>query len=517
MRTVLVPSRWLLFALLCGGCPSTMQSVQDCSSDGDCPAGNHCTTTGICEPGGGADLAAPGDQGPMPDMLIQSALAPDWARRFGAPGTDVASGVAADSNGEVGLVANVSGAFDLDGTLINKTDLLLARLNGNTGTRQFSQDIATYTAMPVDTRPNLKVAFDAAGDTIVVGSFLTTLDCGDGKVLRATSSYDVFVAKYRRIDGVCLWSRSFGSGQDDIAYGVAINSKKEIYLTGSFNSSISFSGTTYQSAGKTDIFVAQFSMDGLPLRFRRWGSPDNDAGLGLSLDSTGNVVLVGSFSKGMVLGPDILPNSGETDIFVTKLGAALDTVAWVHSYGGQFSDAPQDVAVASTGEIAVAGSFQWIGEFNRDSPGTMTVTSAGDYDGFVLLLNGDGATRWVRGFGGPRTDLGRAVAIDKIGDVLVGGSITDRARFENTELVAQKRDLSFARYSRGSGAITWVERYGGAGDDDVWSVAAVPGGGAVIAGGTTSDSLTFGTKTLAGAGMGDAFVARFVPAAPPTR
>src|SRR5207302_10904774 len=69
----------------------------------------------------------------------------------------------------------------------------------------------------------------------------------------------------------------------------------------------------------SDIFVARYSADGLPLATQRFGGADSDAGNGVAVDRSGRPVVPGSYRLGVDFGGTVLGGAGMDDIFLAGL------------------------------------------------------------------------------------------------------------------------------------------------------------------------------------------------------
>jgi len=163
------------------------------------------------------------------------------------------------------------------------------------------------------------IAVDVNGDVLVTGYFQGTVDFG-GETLTTAGAEDIFVAKFSGVDGAHLWSERFGGTDNDYGVGIAVDGSANVLVTGYFAGTVNFGGGGLTSAGGYDIFVVKFSgVDGAHLWSKRFGSTDNDGGLGLAADGSGNVLVTGSFQGTVDFDGDVLTSAGLSDIFVLKL------------------------------------------------------------------------------------------------------------------------------------------------------------------------------------------------------
>lgn len=137
---------------------------------------------------------------------------------------------------------------------------------------------------------------------------------------------------------------------------------------------------------------------------------------------------------------------------------------WATEFGGPLvPDTGQAAAFDDDGNVYITGDFQGSTDF-----GGRTLTSVGYRDVFVAKYGPDGSPRWSRSFGGIFDDTGKAISVDKNGDVLVTGVFLKTADLGGDPLVsAGGYDVFVAKYSGSSGAHLWSMRVGGAADDRV--------------------------------------------------
>jgi hypothetical protein len=124
----------------------------------------------------------------------------------------------------------------------------------------------------------------------------------------------------KQLDLKHLWSKSFGGSDWDDGYSVSVDSSGNVYITGSFSSStIDFGGGALTNAGNSDIFLAKFNSNGKHLWSKRFGGSGDDYGQSVSVDSLGNVYGTGFFwSSNIDFGGCPLSSAGDYDIYLIK-------------------------------------------------------------------------------------------------------------------------------------------------------------------------------------------------------
>lgn len=123
---------------------------------------------------------------------------------------------------------------------------------------------------------------DLDGNVIVVGAT-------DGNLSRPTFGLsDAFVRKYS-IDGTLLWEDQFGTSSHDEALAVGVDGYGNIFVGGRVDGPLG--GTHY---GYNDAFLRKYDAAGQVLWSRQFGTTENDAVTDLAVFANGDVVVVGT-------------------------------------------------------------------------------------------------------------------------------------------------------------------------------------------------------------------------------
>jgi hypothetical protein len=307
-----------------------------------------------------------------------------WSKRYGNIGEDVAYAVAVDpATGNIFLTGSFHNSITIEGVTLDSafsnTDLFVAKFApSGTGTwaKNFSNNSSDY---------GRAIALDSQGDVILAGSFAGSIDFGNGTGSKSSVGYeDVALAKLRGSDGVALWASRYGSTFNDIAYGVAVDGADNIAVTGSFQTTVSFGGTSFTANG-TDIFIAKYAgSNGAHTWSRQCTGTYNDLkrGNAITTDSADNVIATGNFAGAVDFGTGALTAAGGTDTFVAKYTAA-GVPDWSQRFGSLgASNTGTSIATDPTNDdILVTGFLQ--GTINASG---QVLKSAGADDVFLLRL-----------------------------------------------------------------------------------------------------------------------------------
>jgi len=180
------------------------------------------------------------------------------------------------------------------------------------------------------------VAIDNSGNPYITGAFHDTISFGAFTLISSASQGDVFLTKYDA-NGNVLWAKqannisssSFGNGAS-----VATDASGNVYITGTFNDTLSFGAYTlisspFQSAFKGDVFLTKYDASGNVLWAKQANMTTNTGSsseaTSIAIDGLGNVYITGAFNGSYTFGSFSLgPSSGA---FLVKYNAAGD-VLW---------------------------------------------------------------------------------------------------------------------------------------------------------------------------------------------
>src|SRR5690606_37969670 len=107
------------------------------------------------------------------------------------------------------------------------------------------------------------------------------------------------------------------------------------------------------------------------------------------------------------------------DAFVCRYDSD-GALTWARRFGGVGNDPAYDVGLNSLGGAIIAGGFQSTADFDP-GPNTQLLTSAGNYDAYVVSLGSSGDLNWSIRLGGVDDDFGRRISFDDADNVYTTG------------------------------------------------------------------------------------------------
>jgi hypothetical protein len=267
------------------------------------------------------------------------------------------------------------------------------------------------------------VAVDSTGAAYVTGftdstDFPTTAGAFDAS---ANGGDDAFVTKLDPAGSGLAYSTYLGGSDNDLGYGIAVDSTGAAYVTG-LTGSTDFPTTAgafdMSANGGFDAFVTKLSPTGSSLAYStNLGGSDAERGFGIAVDSAGSAYVTGltdSADFPTTAGALDTSYNGAEDAFITKLNAAGSGLAYSTYLGGSSTDDGFGIAVDSTGAVYVTGLTG-----STDFPttaGAFDTSYNGAEDAFISKLNAAGSgLAYSTYLGGAGFDLGRGIAVDSAG------------------------------------------------------------------------------------------------------
>lgn len=233
---------------------------------------------------------------------------------------------------------------------------------------------------------------------------------------------DAFVTKLNS-SGRLVYSTYLGGDGSDTATGIAVDSSGNAYITGSTDSSNFPTANALQTVKKrySDAFVTKLNSSGAALYSTYLGGNNDDYGLGVAADSSGNAYITGltSSTDFATAGAYQTSRSGNYDAFVTKLSAS-GLLVYSTYLGGSGNDQGNGIAVDSSGKVHIAG---------MTSSSNFPISNAaqasfgeGFNDAFATALDASGsAPVWSTYLGGSGDDYVSGIAADSSGNAYVTG------------------------------------------------------------------------------------------------
>lgn len=285
-----------------------------------------------------------------------------WAKKAGGTNYDYGTGIATDSAGNVFVTGLFTGTATFGTLSITSTtvdyDVFIAKYSPNGTALWVNKGGGSVWDV------GSGITIDKSGNCIVTGSYRNTATFGTTSLISA-GNYDAFIAKYDNA-GIFKWAKSAGGNLEDKGQSVTTDAAGNCYATGFFNGIATVGTTLLTSAGKSDIWIAKYGADGTFVWAKRAGGDSTDVGNSIVSDKMGNTHITGYFGDSAVFQTVSLVSNGKEDIFVGKYDYKGDII-WMKKLGGPQIDIGYAISIDSSGNSYVAGSFYGTAQFDTIS------------------------------------------------------------------------------------------------------------------------------------------------------
>lgn len=441
-----------------------------------------------------------------------------WGTYYGGTKNDEATSVFTDVDGNVYMGGNTfsDNVIALNGhqnTRTDNRDAFIAKFDKD-GNRLW----ATYYGGENDDRLTKITPYSAAGfylcgttqsDSLIAFSGHQTQKGGKGKA----SDKDAFLVKFDS-SGVRFWATYFGGYSDEFAYGCAVGTDGDIYLSGSTTSptGIGFNGflNTYNDDVLPDAFLAKFDRNGI----LRWGTYygglfSHEYGI-VATGPAGEVYLAGHTESSTDIAENGHKNtfSGVKDAFIVKFDANGNRI-WGTYFGGTEYDDVKDFTTDGEGNLYFTGLTY---SKSQVANGGYRNTIAGLDDIYIAKVDSSGTPLWSTYYGGYDDDEALKIITDTKYNVYVSGKTRSTAGIsfgQAGNTLQGGADAFVVKYAT-NGVLDWGMYVGGDAEEDGF-LATDTEGLVYLCGTTTSTDMGLNGHQNTKDSVTDAYLLKFSP------
>lgn len=308
----------------------------------------------------GQGLTAPGTATLGFWASFDSAGTLQFAKSLGSDGITQIETVGIDSAGNIYIGGKFNTSVDFGGGVVFSNggfDGFVASYT-STGVLRWKQTWSGSGNESVD-----MLSVDTTGVIYTGATFDSTVNIGGGPVLMSDGGTDALIAALNPATGAAKWYNQIGNTGEVVLTDIT-SYAGNIALVAAFRGAIDVGPWTHQSMDDPttwDSVVATLeSGGGAVMATYPFVSNGTQLGLGIAMDSFGDIVLDGYFSTSLPFGGVIsdLTTGGDINAFVVKFNSALKP-RWANGYGNSLLQAFTTVSLEPTnGHIFVGGGFQ---------------------------------------------------------------------------------------------------------------------------------------------------------------
>ena len=355
------------------------------------------------------------------------------------------------------------------------------------------------------------ITVDGDGNALVTGYTYSS----DFPLLNAfqpsiSGEEDVFVTKIAS-DGTVVYSTYLGGSGSEYDFSITVDGDGNALVTGYTESSDFPLLNAFQPSfgGEKDVFVTKIASDGTVVYSTYLGGSGSEYYSSITVDGDGNALVTGSTSSSdfPLLNAFQPSNSGETDVFVTKI-ASDGTVVYSTYLGGSGYEYDSSITVDGDGNALVTGSTS-----SSDFPllNAFQPSFGGEKDVFVTKIASDGTVVYSTYLGGSGYEYGYSITVDGDGNALVTG-LTYSSDFPLLNAfqpsISGEEDV-FVTKIASDGTVVYSTYLGGSGSEYGLSITVDGDGNALVTGLTySSDFPLLNAFQPSNSGGADIFVTK---------
>jgi len=411
-----------------------------------------------------------------------------WDKRFGGTGSEYIYSIASATDGGYLL-----GGYSYSGAGGDKSEL--------------SQGSSDYWVVKIDGQGNKvwdRRFGGSSAESLLFGLAATTnggyllggysLSSASGDRSQASQGEDDYWAVMIDGNGNKVWDKRFGGNLEDLCIATALTPDGG-YVLGGYSWSGVSGDKSEASRGLIDYWVVKINGSGGKVWDKRFGGSGYDYLYDIVATSDGGYVL-GGYSESGVSGDKSESSRGGYDYWVVKIDGSGNKL-WDKRFGGSGDD--YFYALVATAD----GGYVLGGVSSSGSDGDKSEPSQGQYDFWLVKINGDGNKVWDKRFGGINYDAMQALVATPDGGYLAGGYSLSVAGGDKSEAQQGPLDFWVVKIDGGGNKI-WDKRFGGTSLNNLLALAVTPDGGYLLGG--YSDSGADGDKTENSRGLEDFWV-----------
>lgn len=357
-----------------------------------------------------------------------------------------------------------------------------------------------------------EIAVDSTGSAYITG-YTESTDFPTQNPAQKNNSggRDVFVAKINSEGNSLVYSTYLGGSGNDHGYAIALDERENAYLTGlTYSTDFPLKDPIYGYSGYGDIFLAKLSSEGKILYSTYFGGSNNDCAYGVAVDSSGNVYLTGTtYSTDFPTKNPIKERGGLWDSFVIKINSEGNQIIFSSFIGGSDNDYGTGIAVDSLENVYITG-YTSSPDFPTQNPVQENI--AGGYDAFIAKISTSEKSILFSTFiGGKDNDYSRGIAIDSKGNVYIAGE-TSSTDFPTRDPIQENNaghwDAFVVKINLEANVFVYSTYLGGSNNDYAHGIAVDLLDNAYVTGYTSSSNFPTAVPIYGYSGGYDSFVSK---------
>jgi len=295
----------------------------------------------------------------------------EQAKQYGNKAKEQLTALTCDSLGHIYLAGNLENTLKADQTEIKTHN---NHANNNSFILQLDSTLTTQWSKTIYSPSYVQItslACNKNNHLFLCGNYNHQLQV-DTLIYTTHGLTDIFVSK-TDTTGKIQWLKTYGSIYSDYANDITINKLDGAMITGSFQDTLQID--TLQITTQTtnsDAFIAQLSPQGTATWAKAIHGNQTNQSQGATLDTQGNLYLMGSFTGRLTAGTTQIESKGDEDIFIAKYYNCPLTPNTIEH--------PDYICQGTTSTLSVSKAYKnTLWNDTLANVHTMTITSPGQY------------------------------------------------------------------------------------------------------------------------------------------
>ncbi|MGV3630461.1 MAG: gliding motility-associated C-terminal domain-containing protein [Bacteroidota bacterium] len=216
--------------------------------------------------------------------------------------------------------------------------------------------------------------------------------------------------------------------------------------------------------GYSDVIVAKINPEGVYQWVKRFSGPLSDKGVKIALTSTNELIISGTFYNSITFGSTTLTAvNGSKDIFLARLSNSGDVI-WARKDGGSLGDNIYGLTLDQADNIILTGQFEGTSTIANQTFSSMTdpETNLPSFDMFLAKYSSSGSPIWAKAAYAEYEDRGLAVVCDNQNNIYLTGQFSDTINYFGQTINNQIYNAGFVSKFDGSGNNLWFDKLAGA-------------------------------------------------------
>jgi hypothetical protein len=300
------------------------------------------------------------------------------------------------------------------------------------------------------------------GGYIVAG--ITTSN--DGEVMNHHGGNDIWIVKLNDL-GIMQWQKALGGSNADEANSIQQTSDGG-YIVAGTTSSMDDDITNKKEENGIDDWVIKLDASGSIQWQKVLGGDSYDEAKSVQQTIDGGYIVAGSSRSNFRKETRGLLDGANDESWLIKLDQN-GSMQWQKVFGGEGYDNPESIQQTKDKGYII------VGESNKS-----IITSASDYNFYVVKLNESGIIQWQKSLGGTNDDGAYSVQQTKDDGYIIAGT-TQSIDGDVTNIPGGSQDFWIVKLSV-TGDILWQKAFGETAKDTAYSIQQTKDGGYIMAG-----------------------------------